>query len=63
MNLLNWNKMQVDEAIGSVNRYFFWLQYQRDPFDDNELLLFYVEQGGAKNFADNHKQEKPNVKK
>ena len=50
MNLFNWNKEQIDEALGKVNRYFFWLKYQREPLDDNELVLFYIEQGGASGF-------------
>jgi hypothetical protein len=50
MNLFNWNLEQINEAKSSVNRYFFWLKYQREPLDDNELVLFYIEQGGAKHF-------------
>jgi hypothetical protein len=51
MNLFNWNKKQLDEALGEVNRYYFWEKYQREPFDRTELILYYVEAGGALNFA------------
>lgn len=62
MNLFNWNKSQISEALSSSNRYFFWLKYQRKPLDDSELVLFYIEQGGAKNFRQNHRKEEPNEK-
>lgn len=54
--------MQISEALGSVNRYYFWLKHQREPIDENELVLFYVEQGGAKAFAQKHRKERPNGK-
>jgi len=47
MNLKRWNQEQIAEALGDVNRYFFWLKNRREPNDDNELLLYYIENGGA----------------
>jgi len=57
MNLKQWNFAQIDESRSSINRYFFWLKNHREPVDDEELLLFYVENGGARDFANKHKGE------
>jgi hypothetical protein len=43
-------------ALGSVNRYYFWEHYGRDPVDDQELILYFIEKG-AKPYADKHQQE------
>lgn len=57
MTLQEWNAMQIAEALGDVNRYFFWQKNNRDPLDNDELVIFYILNGGAKHYRDNHKQE------
>lgn len=51
MNLKTRNQKQIEEALSDTNRYYFHEKYNREPFDDNELLMYYIEAGGAKNFA------------
>ena len=56
MDLLAWNMMQISEALGEVNRYFFWKHYGRDATSDHELVMYYGEYGAAE-FADKHRGE------
>lgn len=56
MNLKNWNKMQLEEALGPTNRFYFKQTLGYDGSDD-ELVLYYIEHGGAKHFRDFHKEE------
>lgn len=58
MNLKTYLEMQIRESQSDVNRYFFWLKHKREPKDQDELMMFYIESGGAKNFADKHKGER-----
>jgi len=58
MNLKDWNKKQIDEALGSVNRYYFWEKYGRDG-SDQELMLYYCQCGGAAVFAKRNEKERP----
>jgi hypothetical protein len=45
-------RLQLEEAFGSLNRWFCSEAYGR-PIDDPELLLeYYIKSGGAKDFAD-----------
>lgn len=60
MDLRNWNKMQIAEALADDNRYLFWLKYKRDPINSNELMRFYIEEGEAYRFAKKHKKERSN---
>lgn len=39
-----------DEATGEVNRYYFGLAHGREARSDEELLIYYVENGGASDF-------------
>jgi hypothetical protein len=57
MKLKQRNAEQIQESESNLNRYYFWLKYQRDP-KHGELLQFYIEHGGAKHYADIHKDEK-----
>lgn len=57
MNLHEWNKSQIEEALGSTNRYYFWLKHQREPVSSNELIIYYIENGGAVGFAKRAKEE------
>ena len=41
---------------GGKNRYYFYEHYGRDPENDAELILYFIE-FGAKIYADNHKEE------
>lgn len=50
MNLKQWNQMQMAEALGDVNRYFFWQKYGRSG-NDEELMRYYCQCGGASGFA------------
>lgn len=52
MNLKEHNQLQIKEALGEVNRYYFWVVNKRDPKNDTELILFYIENGGAKDFRE-----------
>lgn len=44
------NLAQIKEAMSAENRYFFWQKYGRDG-DESELMLYYIESGGALGFA------------
>ena len=57
MKLKEWNTLQIAEALGEVSRYFFWKHHNRDPFDNDELVLFYILNDGARNFREKNKQE------
>jgi len=46
---------QIRESKSSVNRYYFWIKYQRQPISDEELMLFYIESGGARDYAERNK--------
>jgi len=48
---LSRNVPQIRESKSSLNRYYFWLKYKRQPIDDSELLFFYVTSGGASDYA------------
>jgi hypothetical protein len=58
MTLQEWNAMQIAEALGDVNRYFFWKHHNREPFDNDELVIYYIVSGGAESYNKNHKQER-----
>ena len=55
MTLKERNQMQIIEALGEVNRYFFHEHYGRDGTDD-ELVIYYIEKG-AKIFAEKHEAD------
>ena len=55
MTLKERNQMQIAEALGEVNRYFFHEHYQRDGTDE-ELVLYYIE-FGARLFAEKHEAD------
>ena len=58
MNLNDWNKKQIEEALSNTNRYYFWLKYKRVANSDKELLEFYIQNGGAEDFARNHRGDR-----
>ena len=54
MTLKERNAMQIAEALGEVNRYYFYLKYGREG-TSQELLEYYIcESSGAKDFRKNH---------
>lgn len=53
MTLREWNAFQIKEALSDINRYFFFLKYGRNG-TDAELILYYIENGGAKDFKKNN---------
>lgn len=46
------NLKQEVEALGAVNRYYFFMKYSRNAETDEELVRFYIENGGATGFAE-----------
>jgi len=44
------NLKQIIEALGCKNRYYFYEHHNREPTTDEELVQFYIEQGGATNY-------------
>lgn len=57
MTLKEWNEAQIKEALSDTNRYYFWLKYGRNG-TDTELILYYIEFGGAKDFKQSHQGER-----
>jgi len=57
MTLKEWNAFQIKEALSDTNRYFYWLRYGTNG-TDAQLLLFYIENGGARDFKQNHQGER-----
>lgn len=49
-------KQQRLEALSNTNRYFFNQHYGRDPIDNEELIIYYVDYGGAKGYAERELQ-------
>ncbi len=47
-----WRRMakQQEEALSDTNRYYFREKEGRGPADDNELIVYYAENGGARDF-------------
>jgi hypothetical protein len=54
------NLEQITEALGEVNRYYFWIETGKNSEEasPNDLLMFYILHQGAKHYAENHKEEK-----
>jgi hypothetical protein len=44
--------MQLDEAFGPVNRWYCSEHHGYEVKDRETLLRYYIQRGGAKNFAD-----------
>lgn len=54
MTRLEWNQAQMVEALGNTNRWYFYQKYGREATSDEELIRFYIESGGAINYAHDH---------
>jgi hypothetical protein len=52
------NLEQIIEALGCVNRLYFYEYFQRDAVNDEELLRFYIKQGGADNYRRKENERK-----
>ena len=65
MNLREWNQRELkrikEEANSAENRYFFWLHYRREAYNEAELQIYYVLHGGGKKFHEEHKNERDDV--
>jgi len=52
----NLNKLRIDlmeqtiEALGESNRYLFGSFHGRPPINDEELIMWFIENGGAAKF-------------
>jgi hypothetical protein len=55
-DLVIWNLTQAVEALGCTNRYYFYEQHGREANCDEELIVFYANHGGAKNFRERKPQ-------
>jgi len=56
MNQHEWNCRQIDEALSADNKYYFWLANGRPHNNVDELLEYYVNNGGAKGFAERNRK-------
>ena len=56
-NLSEWNSKQIEEILGEDNRRFFFYAHGREPKDDNELALHYINNGGATGFNDRNEKK------
>jgi hypothetical protein len=56
MNMLEWNKKQIDEMLSADNKYYFWLKHGRPHNSLDELAIFYAENGGASGFAERNRK-------
>lgn len=45
------------EIKSDLNKYYFGLKYGRPARNFDELFMFYIESGGAKNFRERNKDE------
>jgi hypothetical protein len=61
MKVKEWNDLQIKEALGDVNRYYFWQKYGRNG-TDQELLLYYQQCGGADGFRKRNEKDRPKGK-
>lgn len=62
MNLSEWNRRQIEEALGDVNRYYFWQKYGRNGTNE-ELARYYCQCGGAEGFARRNANNRPEIKR
>jgi len=58
MDLKQYNLAQLKEALGDDNRWFFFKTHNRNPNNDTELILHYIENGGATGFRERYNDKK-----
>jgi hypothetical protein len=51
MELKEYARMQVEEALGPVNRWYCSEHYRREITEPNILIEYYIKHGGAEHFA------------
>jgi hypothetical protein len=58
MNLKERNQAQIIEALGAVNRYFYWLETGKNSEEatPSDLIMFYINHQGAKHYAETHQE-------
>ena len=61
MNLHDWNEHQIEEALGPTNRWYYGVHYKTNGNNasKDELILFYIEHGGARHYREVHHDEEP----
>ena len=42
---------QLREALGNDNRWYFCIRYKRQPISDEELIWYYINNGGPEDYA------------
>jgi hypothetical protein len=52
MTLAEYLRLQMVEALGDENRWYCSQYYQREITDHEILFRYYIQHGGAKNFAE-----------
>lgn len=57
MNLQKWNKEQIKESQSADNLWFFKEHYPDVEPTPERLLMYYIENGGAKNYRESHDQD------
>jgi len=65
VNLREWNETELkkirSESLSKENRYFFWKKYHREAYNNDELELFYVLEGGGFKFHKEHENERDDI--
>jgi len=56
LRLLTRNKEQIQLALTDTNKYFFWQKYGREG-TTAEYILYFIEFGGGKTFAEHLKEK------
>jgi hypothetical protein len=51
MELKDYVRLQLEEALGPVNRWYCSQHYRREVTEPNTLLEYYIKHGGAEQFA------------
>ena len=62
MSIAEWNKAQINDALGSDNRYFFWKRFGKTAKSDKLLVLYFIKYG-AKEFREKHQLDEYAPKK
>ncbi|HEX3357028.1 MAG TPA: hypothetical protein VHS31_08665 [Tepidisphaeraceae bacterium] len=51
MDKKSYVQMQLEEALGDVNRWYCSRYYNKEVTDPETLLRYYIKHGGAEHFA------------
>lgn len=52
MTLKEWNAKQIEEALSDLNRYYYFLKYGKPAECDADLIIYYINNGGASGFRE-----------